>query len=307
MSAFDAYCDLEGSIKGRVCYDEPMARHTSYRIGGPASLYIECACITDISRVLEVVEQHGLPWCVVGKGSNLLVSDDGFKGAILTLGQEFKYFSFPDGEAGESLLVAGGGVILSNLVQSAFKGGFSGLEFCVGIPGTLGGALFMNAGSASEWIGSIVETVAVLRPGHGLQQYTAQQLSWNYRHSGIPVGEVIVEGSLRVAKGHLSSIRGKMEAMLKKRRKSQPLTVPNAGSVFRNPPGDSAGRIIESLGLKGLKVGGAKVSDLHANFIVNEGKASAADVVAIIVHIRELVKEKYGQELQPEIRFIGFS
>jgi UDP-N-acetylmuramate dehydrogenase len=307
MAGFDAYCDLEGAVTGTVLYNEPMARHTSYRIGGPASLYIECATLADINRCLEVFGEHGLPWCPMGKGSNLLVSDEGFNGAIITLGTDFKQFSFPDEIEGESLLVAGAGVVLSTLVQEAFKNGYSGLEFAVGIPGTLGGALFMNAGSAAEWVGSIVESLTVLRPGQGLVRYEAHELSWAYRHSGVPVGEVIVEASLRVKKGHLGQIRAKMEASLKRRRKTQPLTVPNAGSTFRNPPNASAGQLIESLGLKGYAVGGARVSNVHANFIVNEGGATAADVIAIIMHVRERVKEEYGTELQPEIRFIGFS
>ncbi|MDR2106522.1 MAG: UDP-N-acetylmuramate dehydrogenase [Coriobacteriales bacterium] len=306
MSAFDAYCDLEGSIRGTLLYNESMARHTSFRIGGPVSLYVECASLADIVRCLEVSAAHNLPWCVVGKGSNLLVSDEGFEGTAITLGQEFKSFSFPDETQGETLLVAGAGVVLSNLVQAAFKNGYSGLEFAVGIPGTLGGALFMNAGSAKDWMSGIVDSVTVLRPGQGLVRYEAHELAWEYRRSGIPSGEVIVEGRLRVEKGHLGQIRAKMEASLKKRRRSQPPTVPNAGSVFRNPPGASAGQLIEALGLKGYTVGGASISELHANFIVNNGTATAADVIAIIMHVRERVEKEYGQRLQPEIRFIGF-
>jgi UDP-N-acetylmuramate dehydrogenase len=306
MAGFDAYCDLEGTIGGMVSYNEPMARHTSYRLGGPAALYIECASLADINRCLEVFQSHHLSWCVVGKGSNLLVSDEGFSGAIITLGREFKHFSFPDESVGENLLVAGAGVILSSLVQDAFKSGYAGLEFSVGIPGTFGGALFMNAGAATEWIGSLVESVTVLRPGQGLVRYEARELPWAYRRSGIPTGEIIVEGGLRVSRGHLGQIRAKMEASLRKRRKSQPLTIPNAGSVFRNPPNASAGKIIEELGLKGYTVGGASVSEVHANFIVNNGTATAADVIAIIMYIRERVREEYGYELQPEIRFIGF-
>ncbi|MDR1713507.1 MAG: FAD-binding protein, partial [Coriobacteriales bacterium] len=144
MTTFDAYCDLEGSIAGSVSYDEPMARHTSYKLGGPASLFIECASVADIKRSLEVIEAHQLPWTVIGRGSNLLVADEGFKGAVLTLGSEFKHFSLPDVDSGQSLLVAGGGVVLANLVTAAFKHGYSGLEFAVGIPGTLGGAVYMN-------------------------------------------------------------------------------------------------------------------------------------------------------------------
>ncbi len=307
MSAFDAYCDLEGTIKGSIQYDEPMARHTSYRIGGPASLFIECSNIADIKRCFEVISDHGLPWCVIGKGSNLLVSDEGFKGAVITLGTEFKAYSFPNVDEGQSLLVSGAGAILSTLVQNAFKGGYSGLEYCVGIPGTLGGALFMNAGSGQEWIGGVVQSVTVLAPELGLKSYSAADLPWNYRSSGILVGEVILEAKLNMQKGHLPSIRAKMEGSLRRRRKTQPLTVPSCGSVFRNPVGDSAGRMIESLGLKGFSIGGAKVSEVHANFIVNDNKAKAADVIEIIMHVQQRVKEEYGQELQPEVRFIGFS
>jgi UDP-N-acetylmuramate dehydrogenase len=307
MAGFDAYCDLEGTIEGTVSYNEPMARHTSYRIGGPAALYVECASVADINRCLAVFAEHGLSWCVTGKGSNLLVSDEGFAGAVITLGSDFKHFSFPDETEGENLLVAGAGVILSTLVQSAFKNGYSGLEFSVGIPGTLGGALFMNAGTTTEWIGAIVASLTVLRPACGLVRYEAHELSWAYRRGAIPTGEVIVEAGLRVKKGHLGQIRAKMEASLKRRRKTQPLTVPNAGSVFRNPPGASAGQLIEEIGLKGYAVGGAHVSEVHANFIVNDGTATAADVIAIIMYIRKRVKEEYGTELQPEIRFVGFS
>ncbi|MDR1083087.1 MAG: UDP-N-acetylmuramate dehydrogenase [Coriobacteriales bacterium] len=307
MTGFDAYCDLEGTITGTLSYNEPMARHTSYRIGGPALLYVECASVADINRCLEVCAKHGLSWCVAGKGSNLLVSDEGFRGAIITLGSDFKNFSFPEESEGETLLVAGAGVVLSTLVQSAFKNGYSGLEFAVGIPGSLGGALFMNAGGATEWIGAIAHTLTVLRPGQGLVRYGARELPWSYRRSGVPTGELILEAALKVSKGHLGQIRAKMEASLKRRRKTQPLTLPSAGSVFRNPPEAAAAQLIESLGLKGYQVGGAQVSEMHANFIVNVGAATAADVIAIIMHIRERVKEEYGTELQPEVRFVGFS
>jgi len=306
MSAFDIYCQLDGMLSGSVFCDEPMARHTSFRIGGPAALFIECATVSDITRTLEVVRQNDMPWMVVGKGSNLLVSDDGFNGAVISLGSEFKKFAFPDREQDENLLVAGAGAILSNLVQAAFKNGYSGFEFAVGIPGTLGGALFMNAGSANEWIGTIVDWVTVFSPESGLKRYRGEELDWGYRHSGIRHDEIVLECGLRITPGHTGQIRARMEASLKRRRKTQPLTLPSAGSVFRNPEGDSAGRIIEELGFKGYKVGGAEVSSLHANFIVNTGNAKAWDVVEIITQIRKRVKEEYDRELQPEIRFVGF-
>jgi UDP-N-acetylmuramate dehydrogenase len=148
--------------------------------------------------------------------------------------------------------------------------------------------------------------VTVLRPGSGLVRYKAHELPWSYRHSGLPLGEIVVECGLRVQPGHVGQIRARMEAAHKRRKKSQPLAFPSAGSVFRNPPDASAGQMIDALGLKGYTVGGAQISDLHANFIVNTGNATAADVLAIIMEVRKQVKEEYGTELQPEIRFIGF-
>ncbi|MDR2492748.1 MAG: UDP-N-acetylmuramate dehydrogenase [Coriobacteriales bacterium] len=306
MSSFDAYCELQGMLEGHIFCDEPMVRHTSFRVGGPADLFIECASVRDLNFSLDVIARHQLPWAVVGKGSNLLVSDEGFRGAVLVLGAQFKSFSLPDLTCSQNKLVAGGGVQLSTLVQAAFKNGLSGFEFAVGIPGTLGGAVFMNAGSSDVWIGSIVESLTVLRPGEGLVRYQGSELPWGYRCSGLPAGEVIVECVLRVTPGHVGMIRAGMEASLTRRKKTQPLTTPNAGSIFRNPEGDSAGRIIEGLGLKGYTHGGAQVSEVHANFIVNTGNATASDVVAIIMHIRRRVREEHGIELRPEIRFIGF-
>jgi UDP-N-acetylmuramate dehydrogenase len=308
MSAFDAYCALQGTLDGEVYCDEPMYRHTSYRIGGPAALYIECATVADINRSFEMLKEYNMPWVVVGKGSNLLVADEGFAGAVLTLGAEFKRFSFAEEGDDHGLLVAGGGVILSSLVQNAFKGGYAGLEFGVGIPGTLGGALFMNAGSADEWIGSIVETVTLIRLGEGLLRLRSTEIPWAYRSSGLPAGDVIVESTMRLTPGNAMHIRARMEALLKRRKRTQPLNMPSAGSVFRNP-GDNAataGELIDLVGLKGYKVGGAQVSEQHANFIVNTGTATAADVLAIISEIRRRVNDSYGTQLQPEIRFVGF-
>jgi UDP-N-acetylmuramate dehydrogenase len=306
MSSFDAFCALHGMLDGAVFCDEPMARHTSFRIGGPADIYVECASITDLNATLNICAEHSLPWALIGKGSNLLVSDDGFRGALLTLGKQFKSFSLPDIALDQRKLVAGGGVLLSTLVQSAFKNGLSGFEFAVGIPGTVGGAIRMNAGSAEEWIGRMVDSVTVLRPGEGLVRYDGSELPWQYRSSGLPSGEVVVECALRVMPGNIGHIRARMEASMNRRKKSQPLTKPNAGSVFRNPQGASAGKLIDDLGLKGYSIGDAQVSEMHANFIVNNGRATARDVVAIIMHVRRRVKEAYGIELQPEIRFIGF-
>ncbi|MCL2339512.1 MAG: UDP-N-acetylmuramate dehydrogenase [Actinomycetia bacterium] len=323
---FEAYCELEGAIRGTVLLNEPMSRHTSFRIGGPAALFIECSNLNDLQTALSVIERYGLDWTTLGKGSNLLVSDQGFGGAVLTLGREFKAYRFPQDEqhnsateapaalvakslessGGGALLVSGAGVLLGDLVRGAFKNGYSGLEFAVGIPGTVGGALFMNAGSAEVWISAITASILVLRPGHGLLRYAAADLNWGYRSSGLPSGEVILESTLVIQPGNASHIRARMEAATRRRQKTQPLNLPSAGSVFRNPDGGNAGQLIDALGLKGLTIGGASISTVHANFIVNQGQAKAVDVVALIQEVRRRVKESYGFELHTEIRFLGF-
>jgi UDP-N-acetylmuramate dehydrogenase len=164
----------------------------------------------------------------------------------------------------------------------------------------------MNAGSVEEWIGQIVSTVLVLLPEGGLKRYSAAELDWAYRSSGLPLGEVILEAELMVSQGNASHIRARMEGVMKRRQKSQPLNKPNAGSIFRNPPEGSAGQLIDSLGLKGLSSGDASISEKHANFIVNNGRASAADVLSLIQEVVKKVRDSYGLELQTEIRFIGF-
>ena len=322
MAILDAYSELRGSLDGNVYLDEPMNRHTSFHIGGPVSLFVECASIHDLHVCFEVAAVEQMPWTIIGKGSNLLVSDKGWQGMVLTLVDQFKEIAAPllpaeidreveagqmdDGSIGMQYIVAGGGVVLSNLVQTAFKHGFSGFEFAVGIPGTLGGALAMNAGTATEGIGTIVSKLTVYRPQVGLVRIQGNELPWGYRSSGIPERDIIVEAELMAKPGNIMQIQAKMEAALNRRKAAQPLTKPSAGSIFRNPSKSSVGKMIEDLGLKGYRIGGAEVSTKHANFIVNNGSATAADVLAIIMEIRRRVKDVYGTELQTEIRFIGF-
>ncbi|NTU71761.1 MAG: UDP-N-acetylmuramate dehydrogenase [Coriobacteriia bacterium] len=277
-----------------------MARHTTYRIGGPAALFVECATVADITLATDVLAEEGVDWRVLGKGSNVLASDTGYAGAVITLGRDFKRHAL-EGER----LRAGAGVILAAIVRDAFSEGCTGLEFAVGIPGTLGGALAMNAGSREQWIGEIVESVTLFVPGQGLLGVRGPEIAWGYRTSGLMGRGIIVEAALRVAQGDVDHIRRTMEASLRRRKRSQPLSMPSAGSVFVNPEGDSAGRLIEAAGLKGARIGGALVSDVHANFIVNAGGATAADVVALVRLIRDTVKEAYGIELTPEVRFLG--
>lgn len=300
MSVTDAYARLTESVSGAVRRDEPMSRHTTYRIGGPAALLLECDTVADLAAATTILAEEEVEWTVLGKGSNVLVSDSGYAGAVLTLGREFKRHHLEDEQ-----LRTGAGVILAAVVQDAFKAGFSGLEFAVGVPGTVGGALAMNAGSREQWIGSAVESVTLYRPGHGLERVRGPEVSWGYRRSDLASRGIIVETSLRLVASDAAHIRRTMEASLRRRKRTQPLGLPSAGSVFVNPEGDSAGRLIEQAGLKGARCGGAQISDVHANFIVNAGGATAADVVELVRTVREAVKEANGIELRPEIRFLG--
>jgi len=277
-----------------------MTRHTTYRIGGCAALLLECDTIADVASATTILADEGVEWIVLGKGSNVLVSDSGYDGAVLVLGKGFKRHAI-DGEQ----LKTGAGVILAAVVQDAFKAGLSGLEFAVGIPGTVGGALAMNAGGRDEWIGSAVESLTLFVPGQGLVGMRGPEIAWGYRRAGLPAQGIVLETVLRVTESDAVGLRRSMEASLRRRKRTQPLSMPSAGSVFVNPDGDSAGRLIETAGLKGATVGGAQVSEVHANFIVNIGGAKAADVVELVGTIRDTVREVHGIELRPEIRFLG--
>ena len=300
MSIEDALPRLLAELGGEVRVHESMARHTTYRVGGPAAIYAVLETVHDVVAGLKILEEEEVEWAVVGKGSNLLVSDSGYEGAVLVLGREFKKHAIED-----DTLRAGAACVLAHLVQEAFNLGLSGLEWAVGIPGTLGGALAMNAGTPEGWIGQIVDTATLFIPGLGLTLVHGRDVVWDYRRSGLAGRGIILETTLRVTEGEPVRIRAEMERNLKKRKASQPMGLPCAGSVFVNPPGDSAGRLIEAAGLKGLRIGGACVSKVHANFIVNEGGATAADIVGLIRTVRMNVKDGCGVDLRPEIRFLG--
>lgn len=303
MGAFNAFMSLSGMIDTDVIEQEKLARHTSYRIGGKAELFVTCHSYHSLRRTIETLTREQVPWVIVGKGSNLLVADEGYRGAVITLGTEFSRFVL--GDDGHTITV-GAGAILARVVNEALSKELAGLEFAVGIPGTIGGAISMNAGTRTEWIGSLVEDVVTYKPGEGIRHYAHDDIAWGYRECGLSRDEIVLEVTLSLAPGTKDEIRTKMERFLTRRRRTQPLGVPSCGSVFRNPPDRSVGAMIEECGLKGFSVGGAEVSDVHANFIVNKGSATAADVAEVIKHVHGKIKETYGVELRPEVKFLGF-
>ncbi len=283
-----------------VVRDEPMRRRTTYRVGGPADLFVTCHTHRGLAETVRFLDEEGIERLIIGKGSNLLVSDAGFRGAVVTLGREFKAHRI-DG----TRIHAGAASPLAYLVQDAFSRGLAGMEFGVGVPGTLGGALVMNAGTRDAWIGDVVESATLHVPGSGLERFRGEEIDWGYRTSGLDQRGIVVEAVLSLEPGEPVSIRRGMDLLLERRKATQPLGMPCAGSVFVNPAGDSAGRLIEATRLKGTRIGGAVVSDVHANFIVNDGGASASDIIRLMTLVRDAVREAHGVELRPEIRLVG--
>jgi len=296
-----AYSRLTRSLSGSVRRDELLARHTSFHIGGPADLFVVCDTTADVAEALEVLNAEEVPHTVLGRGSNLLVADAGYRGAVVVLGKEFKKHTC-DGES----LHAGAACILGYLVQDAYAQGLGGMEFAVGIPGTLGGALAMNAGSREEWIGAVTESVTVFVPGEGLVRVHGSEIGWGYRRSGLREQDIVIlESVTRLSPADPVSIRASMEASLTRRKRTQPMGQPSAGSVFTNPAGQSIGRLIDAVGLKGMQLGGAAISKVHANFIVNTGGATALDVIGLMNKVQMVVKDAYDIEVEPEIKFLG--
>lgn len=294
---------LGTGFDGEALVKEPMARHTSYRIGGPADFFVRADSLSAVREVMAACDEEGIPWVVVGRGTNLLVSDEGYPGVVLTLGRDFKNMSC---DWGCQRITAGAAVMLSSVVQEAMRQALTGLEFAVGTPGSIGGAVRMNAGSRDEWMGSVLSSVVLISAKEGIQRIAASDIQWGYRQTSIPDDCIVAECEISMKESDPFFIRNKMEANLSKRKKSQPLGFPSCGSVFRNPEGASAAKMIDEAGLKGTSVGGAQVSPVHANFIVNTGDAKASDVYELMQIVKAEVEKEYGITLKPEVRFLGF-
>ena len=292
---------IERVAVGRVKRDLPLAPLTTFRIGGRAALYVEPESQEDLTAVSEALAATGISYLVIGKGSNILVADEGFPGLVLRLGRGFRWAA-RDG----SRLSAGGSMPLPALAGVALRHGLTGLEFSVAIPATLGGAVVMNAGAHGGEMAQVIETVSVFRLDQGVAvTLELPELRFSYRHSGVPEAGVLIGASIRLSPGEDAEIRSRMEEAKEWRRRTQPLAEPNCGSVFTNPVGDHAARLIEEAGGKGLSVGGASVSQKHANFILAAPGATAADVRALIARVQQAVETSAGIRLETEVRFVG--
>ena len=301
MGAFNAMMALSGMIDTDVIENEKLARHTSYRIGGKADLFVTCHSYHSLRRTIEVLARERVPWVIIGKGSNLLVADAGYRGAVITLGSEFSRFVV--GEDGCTITV-GAGAILARLVNEALSRELTGLEFAVGIPGTVGGAISMNAGSRTEWIGSLVRDVVTYKPGEGIRHYPGERSRGGIATAASPT-TIVLEATLELGQATKDDIRARMERALTRRRRTQPLGFP-VRLGLQEPARSRGRRHDRGMRIEGFLPGGAEVLSVHANFIVNKGAATAADVEAVIRHVHAKVRETYGVELQPEVKFLGF-
>lgn len=279
-----------------------MSRHTTFQIGGPADRFITVETLPQLKGLVKALGQEGLPFLLLGKGSNLLVGDRGFRGAVLLLSGDFKKVE----QREEGLLRAGAGASLASVCAFARERGLSGLEFAWGIPGSAGGAAYMDAGAYGGEMKDVVERVCHLTPQGEEGSARGEELQFSYRRSRYTGGrEIITFVEYRLQPGDPAQIAAKMEELMARRKEKQPYDMPSAGSVFKRPQGAFAAALIEECGLKGRRVGGAQVSEKHAGFIVNTGGATCADVLALIRQIQEEVYEKRGIRLETEVRVTG--
>lgn len=285
----------------RVLLEEPMSRHTTFRIGGPAKYYCIPQSAEEAVQMITLCQKEKLPFRVMGNGSNLLFLDKGYDGVIINMTKGLNRCRI----SGDRI-TAEAGVLLGNLSKKAMAAGLTGLEFASGIPGSVGGALVMNAGAYGGEMKQVVESARVLLPGGDIRMVTKAELELSYRHSAVSAGGwTVLEAVFLLEKGEEADIRRTMETLAARRREKQPLEYPSAGSTFKRPAGHFAAQLIDEAGLKGLSVGGAQVSEKHAGFVVNRQNASAADVLALCEKVRECVKERSGVELEMEVEVIG--
>ncbi|MBI1921211.1 MAG: UDP-N-acetylmuramate dehydrogenase [Geobacter sp.] len=290
---------IKQKFRGKVLPDEPMSLHTSLKVGGPADLFCIPEDLDDLRELLTVLAETGTPRMVVGGGFNLLVRDGGIRGAVISL-ERLNRLDRLDGFR----MRAEAGVDNGVLVRFAHEERLAGLEFLIGIPGRLGGALGMNAGAHGEEILDRVESLDVLGE-KGLETRPAAALDFGYRYLRLAPGGIIVAATFKLEQGDPAEMESRIEGFLAHRRNTQRVGYPNAGSFFRNPPGGHAWQLIDAAGLRGLKVGGAQVSQVHTNFLVNTGGATAADFLELARTIREKVKAQSGVELEEEVRIVG--
>lgn len=282
-------------------YDQPLARYTSFRIGGPADLLVEVNTRAELDRLISYCERETIPWLFLGRGTNVLINDAGIRGVVVQFGPDFNRIMVEGNN-----LRAGAGAPLALVAEAAARNGLSGLEFASGIPGSLGGGVYMNAGAYDREMKDVLVGAEVYHLNTGFTYLNREELALGYRTSSLQQTRgILVEAHLQLTAGDEAAIRAEMKALNGKRREKQPLELPSAGSVFKRPVGAFAGRLIEEAGLKGKTIGRAQVSPKHAGFIVNLGGATAQDVLTLIEEVQIEVERRTGYRLEPELRILG--
>jgi len=299
----EKYTKLLENIAGKenVKTDEPMKNHTSFKIGGPADFFVTPCSVYSLCEVIKLCNNEKLPIFIMGNGTNLLVSDKGIRGVVVKI-----YDNLSDFHVKEDCIEAYGGILLSKLSDIALENGLTGFEFASGIPGTLGGAVAMNAGAyGGEMKDVVVETEYIDKEGN-IKIVRGEEHQFGYRTSFIQKQSgIAVKSLIKLKKGDKSSIKALIDDLTARRRDKQPLEMPSAGSVFKRPEGYFAGKLIEDCGLRGYSIGDAQVSEKHCGFIVNKGNATAKDILDLIRHIQKTVKDKFSVDLQTEVRIVG--
>lgn len=291
--------EIREIVKGEILINEPLAKYSTFKIGGPADIYIAPKDVDELLRLIQYLKEQGIDFIVLGNGSNVLISDEGFRGAVINLESGLNFIRIEEG-----YVVAGAGVKLAKFVDFCIENGFQGVEMMAGIPGTLGGAIIMNAGAYSAEISDHLVDVDVIR-GLNLVRLKKEECGFGYRTSNLSK-DVVVQARFKFPHGDVEEMKRIRREILIKRNQAQPVNFPNVGSIFKNPPGNYAGKLIEEAGLKGIQIGGAQISEKHANFIINKGNATAKDVLELIKLAQQKVYEKFGIGLELEIRLIGF-
>ncbi|MBQ3125298.1 MAG: UDP-N-acetylmuramate dehydrogenase [Clostridia bacterium] len=288
-------------ISPQLVANEPMSRHTTFKIGGEADMYVSVESVEELCALIRLAKEKDVYYTVIGNGSNLLVSDSGIRGLVIEIGQGLAEY-----EVKGNTVYAQAGILLKKLASVAASESLSGLEEVSGVPGTLGGGIFMNAGAYGGELKDTVKKVTYVDDSGEMHTITNEECEFGYRKSIFSGGgKYIVSAELELKKGDGAEIAGKMADYTKRRREKQPISYPSAGSTFKRPEGNFAGTLIEKAGLKGYTSGGAMVSELHAGFVINNGGATAQDVIDVIEHTKKTVLEKFRVELEPEVRLIG--
>ena len=292
--------DINQFFRGFIAINESMSKYTSMRVGGPADYYVEPADKQDLVEIVKYFQKNNYPYLMLGRGSNVIISDDGIRCAAINLES-----SLSDVRMEGDLVVAEAGAHWSKFVDFCIQQGLAGVEMLAGIPGSVGGAVVMNAGAHGGETADHVVEIEVFRDGR-IQKVKKQEADFSYRHSGF-AKDVVLSAAFQLPQGDKEELIRRRREYILKRNTTQPLTLPNSGSMFKNPPGTYAAKLIEQAGLKGKRVGNAQISEKHANFIVNLGEAKAADVVTLVDLVRRTVHQNTGVPLELEVKLVGFS